>query len=355
MEQTILFGNGINRLSGKDFDWYNLLQHSGIIKESESLLDSTISICTGNPKSPCEQYNLIPLTHLFEDLMINYKSVVDNGNSEGLFTKEEAVKKIIIEIVNNLKINDFSKKIYEELINLDVANYLTTNYDSKFIDMLGLNKYYCKSKHSCHPILSTYENVVFANDDTDRYKTLWPIHGDSERVKSILLGYDHYCSSIHDIEKYIREGGQMKDLYNDFRNDPIKGKNRNKPNYAMYRLMHSKDSSKFESWVDAFFATDVHIIGLGMDLAENDLWWLLDKRIRSMKYGWSKDEEYRGIIKNKIYCYGYFPKHVYILLKAYGVNVDDATLKKPAGEDWYGMYRNNLEAIKKHIEDRKNV
>ena len=53
MKQTILFGNGINRLSGNDFEWGNLLKK--VLK-----VDAFIS-------------EGVPYTHQFEDIYLNGK------------------------------------------------------------------------------------------------------------------------------------------------------------------------------------------------------------------------------------------------------------------------------------------
>lgn len=51
------------------------------------------------------------------------------------------------------------------------------------------------------------------------------------------------------------------------------------------------------SWIDAFFYMNVHIIGLGLDFSEIDLWWLLTRCARLIqKLG-------KGKIENKIYYY----------------------------------------------------
>lgn len=48
------------------------------------------------------------------------------------------------------------------------------------------------------------------------------------------------------------------------------------------------------SWIEFFFNSHVHILGLSLDYSETDLWWLLNKRARLML-----DNE----INNKIYYY----------------------------------------------------
>lgn len=36
----------------------------------------------------------------------------------------------------------------------------------------------------------------------------------------------------------------------------------------------------YTSWVDLFFSSNIHIIGLSLDYSETDLWWILNKRAR---------------------------------------------------------------------------
>lgn len=52
------------------------------------------------------------------------------------------------------------------------------------------------------------------------------------------------------------------------------------------------------SWIDAFFFTNLHVIGITLDFSEIDIWWLLSRRARLLK---SK------LITNKIYYYPTFP------------------------------------------------
>lgn len=51
-------------------------------------------------------------------------------------------------------------------------------------------------------------------------------------------------------------------------------------------------------WIDAFFFTNLHIIGITLDFSEIDIWWLLSRRARLLK---------NGYIKNQVYYYPTFP------------------------------------------------
>jgi hypothetical protein len=98
---------------------------------------------------------------------------------------------------------------------------------------------------------------------------LWHIHGEIEHPKSIMLGLDHYCGSISKIDGYIKGNYEFS----------VKStKQKVKP--MVEKLM---DGSFDEvSWVELFFNSNVHILGLSLDYSETDLWWVLNKRARLM-------------------------------------------------------------------------
>jgi hypothetical protein len=44
--------------------------------------------------------------------------------------------------------------------------------------------------------------------------------------------------------------------------------------------LKSKENFEIFSWVDHFFVSEMHIIGLGLNFHETDLWWLITYRAR---------------------------------------------------------------------------
>ena len=58
-----------------------------------------------------------------------------------------------------------------------------------------------------------------------------------------MIGYEHYISSIHNIQ------------------------------------INQKENKKI-SWIDIFLNDNIYILGLGLDFGEIDLWWLLSYRNR---------------------------------------------------------------------------
>ncbi len=57
------------------------------------------------------------------------------------------------------------------------------------------------------------------------------------------------------------------------------------------------------------------------------------------------------ILKNQVYCYGYYEPNVLTLLKAYGVETCFATNKKPKNNDeWERLYMESLESMRKNMK-----
>ena len=97
-------------------------------------------------------------------------------------------------------------------------------------------------------LLHTYNRLVSNGPD------VWHIHGELRRPSSMILSHDEYARYISQILTYNTKRG------NDYEKD--------------------KRELRFESWIDYFILGDVYILGLGMDYADFDLWWLLGRRLR---------------------------------------------------------------------------
>jgi hypothetical protein len=107
MDNTIIFGNGINRLSDKNISWGHLLD---VIKGSRKFNDA-----------------LLPNTMIYERIILERPDTHDD-----VLYDEFEVKKEISELMKNIE----PTEIYSELFKLNVQNYLTTNYDYAFIDSI---------------------------------------------------------------------------------------------------------------------------------------------------------------------------------------------------------------------------
>ena len=79
------------------------------------------------------------------------------------------------------------------------------------------------------------------------------------------MGYEHYGGQLQQIRSFIIYGKKNKALNIDIKS-------------LRYRIGHLEDNP--DSWIDLFFKSDIHIIGLSLDFIEIELWWLLAYRAK---------------------------------------------------------------------------
>lgn len=331
MKQTILFGNGINRLSGNDFEWGNLLKK--VLK-----VDAFIS-------------EGVPYTHQFEDIYLNGKCDTNKLLARSQNKKlDYKVKEALSQMLKDSKFEE-SAKIYKQMSDLKADYYMTTNYDGMFERTLIDNGYNCTRESVSSDYINIHRRITYKLKGRHNI-VFWPIHGDYRKYSTMMFGFDHYCSSLVTLGNYMREGQTRNGGYYD--SNMYKGYKRTKSNssYLFYsmRRREQMNSRAFEIkfWSDLFFLTDVHIIGLGMDFTEIDLWWILNRRYKYSKY-------YGKRLDNHIYCYGYFEQTVYDMLKAYGVDVSNAITDKPKDNEYYQLYLDSVNKIREVINGRRSI
>lgn len=245
MSNTILFGNGINRLIPANISWDTLLAE---IKGDNNF-----------------ENGRLPNTMIYE-------RIVMDGVEAGLhvYANEDKTKKRIAELMMTVG----NSEIYTRLFELDVEHFMTTNYDYAFLHSLeAVDSSLRYRNHATEEVYSIRRKKTI----DDGHKTFWQIHGEISKHKSIMLGLDHYCGAVSRINSYIRGGYVYSQAKSKIKEPSIVDKVINK-GYTN------------SSWIELFFNSDIHIIGLGLDYSEIDLWWLLNKRARLMK----------GDLKNKI-------------------------------------------------------
>lgn len=192
--------------------------------------------------------------------------------------EEENVKKGIVDGFRELFGKENIKKdLYcverfgEYLKDNRIHNIITTNYDEG-LEVI-LEDICCYEKVNVNDLIPekiysirTYKK--FVNHETGHEVKLWKIHGDMERTKSIILGFDQYCGSLSKLSDYIKGNYTSK-----------KGP---QCNITMIEKCQTKQFDNL-SWAELFFNTNVYIVGLGLDFCEIDIWWLLNKHMRIKK------------------------------------------------------------------------
>ena len=323
-EHTILFGNGIHRLVKNEFEWGNCLK---TITKNEDILND--------------------YTHAFEDIVLNrkYKDGIVSNECKELYDIFKAVKKrFCINLQNMSKDGSFikgAKPYFEELINLGVTHYLTTNYDDSIMSVCDFSSVVVPKNLESTYSLQRYANYVINGEE----KTLWRIHGqlNNGNSQSVILGYSQYSGYLRKLIDYI-VSGKLRDA-SDSR--LTRGKNED---YMFCKLRNK--SKEVNSWTDLFFMTNVHIIGFGMNFSELELWEILNRRkqyIEKCKI----NNSYGNIIENEIHFYGNSESNhdLIVALKAYGVQVHNLDIKasKDDNSRWKYYMNENIKELKKNI------
>jgi hypothetical protein len=242
-QYSLLIGNGINNIEG-DNSWDNLVNKIG-------------EFCKIDFKIDADRKKHFPL--LYEEIFLT------SAKKTGL--AEDKLKKFIGQQVSVIKENDLHRKIRS----LSAVDILTTNYE---FSLEGLTPATNKG------IVKEVKYSIFRHYRVAS-KRIWHIHGDSIHPISINLGFEHYGGQLQQIRNYVASGTTYTS--NKISKLPL-----------VNRLRTGNMTG--DSWVELFFTTDIHIIGLTLDYVETDLWWLLTFRAR-------KIAEKRYPIKNNITYY----------------------------------------------------
>lgn len=232
MNKILLIGNDINNINNST-GWQDLLKQ--IVKFS----GNNINVSTKKP---------LPL--LYEEI---YLKALKSDNID-----EDELKTKIAEIISEIKPNE----IHDELLNLDVRDYVTTNYDYVLQKRLLGNRPTKTLKNE--GIIRETKYSVYRHNKLEN-KRFWHVHGEINVPKSITLGFEHY-------------GGQLQQ----FRNYTVSGTSYKSKKVSALSLHQRLKQNKVtdDSWIDFFFKDEVHILGLKLDYVETDLWWLITNRAR---------------------------------------------------------------------------
>lgn len=299
MEKTIFFGNGLNRLAKNNIAWSDLLDR---IKGGNVFADDNL-----------------PNTMIYERIVLQRLNKYDD-----ILNDEFEIKTDIAKLLEDIE----GHKIYQELFESDAQHYITTNYDYGFLDsileMPEVNK--TIFEYSTEDVYSIRRRKRISNI-REKEKNFWQIHGEIFKPATIMLGLDQYCGSIGKLNDYVKGSYRYQEEGETITEISIESKLRGEA------LTNS-------SWVELFFATNIHIIGFTFDFSEVDLWWLLTRRAR-MK----RSPRTKGLVKNKInfYCHEIEPQKK-ALLESLMVEVHIVTMGT-GGNRYADHYRSVIRSI----------
>ena len=234
-----------------------------------------------------------PFSLIYEEISIRSKQFKNKQEIE--------LKKHVASLVKEINPNDFHAKF----VNSSVKNIITTNYDYSFelTSSVGLPERANLAKETKY---SNYRRRII--NDTN----IWHVHGEADVPNSITLGYDQYSGTIQKMRNYLtgdREntGGHVS---------PFKS-----------GIIEFEKECEVYSWLDIFLRDEVHIIGLGFDYTEIDLWWLLSykarvKQNKSLKVGETFFHHFHdGSIGDK-------EKAKHQIMESLGVNVEHVSVNR---------------------------
>lgn len=286
MKNTILFGNGLNRVSKRSVSWSGLLDQ---LKADKKFMNKSL-----------------PNTMVYERIFMEKHEPVLSQKADELKIKQS--------IADAMK-SQGSNELFELMANMEFDNYLTTNYDYAFEKAIGC----IPEKLSTEDIYSLRRKRAYKTNAQTKF--LWNIHGEIDHPKSIMLGLDHYVGSVSKIDSYVKGNYKHK----------VKGES--KIVLPMLQKLE-KEQYCYTSWVDLFFSSHVHIIGFSLDYSETDIWWLLNKRARFLA---------DGLVKNKIYFYtNNCDEEKHGLMKSFGMEV---VITKVLNDDYKGMYKSAIDSM----------
>lgn len=294
MENTIFFGNGINRLSPENISWTNLLND---LKESRMFDNDDL-----------------PNTMIYERIILEKP----NKHPDVLHDEFETKTKIA-DLMDEIT----PHQTYIDLFNINAENYLTTNYDYAFIKSLQ------ELKEVNFPIHEYSSEDVYSirrlkriSNAKEAKKHFWQIHGEIRKPATIMLGLDHYCGEIGKIDSYIKGNYRYTE---------------NKETITEISLADKLQDKNFSgsSWIELFFNSNIHIIGFSFDYAEIDLWWIINKRARMRKSNLGSQ------ITNEIifYC-DEINEHLKGVLNSMDIKVE--IIPTSSGKNKYSDYYKNL-------------
>ena len=123
---------------------------------------------------------------------------------------------------------------------------------------------------------------------------VWHVHGEARKPDSMIIGSFYYGKLLRRCIARLEGASEAKTA----------GK-------AAEFKKNIKDGNaqKIGSWIDAFVLGDVYILGLGLDLSEADLWWLIEYKSnnadlcgKTVFYDPAKDQNGLCLVDDHLKC-----------------------------------------------------
>lgn len=156
------------------------------------------------------------------------------------------------------------KRLLQSAMSTGVDAVLTTNYTYE-LEKAVCNNFQCIPGRRCNHRRKAAESkskeetqALYTYMDVVEGKPIWHIHGEAGKPDSMILGHYYYGKHLSRIQQYI---------------------------HGLIARKRGCDKAGKEmvcrSWIDYFMLGNISVVGLGMDLSEMDLWWLVNCKKRN--------------------------------------------------------------------------
>ena len=247
MALALLVGNGINRLNNHGVSWKDVLH---------------AMMATQSPGKGIDFIDAKPFALVYEEILLAGAPKTSATLRGAMLNEEMALKEVIAAQANKLAHNTYHSRIMSS----GVKHILTTNYDYTFEGAIGRKGAGTRSNQGPESKYSVFRRRVKAG------KFVWHIHGEARAPNSITLGYDQYSGYVQKLRTFATAERNQSGYGSPFK---------------IGNLAFDSSEPVQHSWLDVFFRDDIHIIGLGLDYTEIDLWWALTYKGRLARRGFS--------------------------------------------------------------------
>lgn len=207
---------------------------------------------------------------------------------------------------------------FDTIITSNYTYDIENDLDDKFLRIKDKRAKYSRStakRRDKKYLVKTY-NLIEGCFDEKRTIKIWHMHGELRNSDSIILSHDAYGGLVGKITNYISS-----------------------------KYTNKQDKVEYDSWIDYLLYADVFFVGFGLDYSEFDLWWLINKRMKTPNHG--EMYFYHPITDDVI-------EERLKLLQCFDINVNSLGYKKET-IDYNKFYNEVYKDIITVCNDKKNT